>query len=107
MTSAMPTKAIASGKSPKKRAPNTTAQMIWLYWNGATVDCMQRIRALREDAGEQVFFTVDAGAQVKAVCTPDAAPRVAAALAELPGVAQVLSSRLGEGARLLDDSEAP
>ncbi|THD05131.1 diphosphomevalonate decarboxylase [Rhodanobacter lindaniclasticus] len=78
-----------------------------LYWNGATVDCMQRIRALREDAGEQVFFTVDAGAQVKAVCTPDAAPRVAAALAELSGVEQVLSSRLGEGARLLDDSEAP
>lgn len=78
-----------------------------LYWNGATVDCMQRIRALREDAGEPVFFTVDAGPQVKAVCTPDAAPRVAAALAELPGVEQVLSSRLGEGARLLDDSEAP
>lgn len=78
-----------------------------LYWNGATVDCMQRIRALREDAGVPVFFTVDAGPQVKAVCTPEAAPRVAAALAALPGVEQVLSSRLGEGARLLDDGETP
>ncbi|MGP1664528.1 MAG: diphosphomevalonate decarboxylase [Rhodanobacter sp.] len=77
-----------------------------LYWTGATVDCMQRIRGLREREGVEVFFTVDAGAQVKAVCAAHAAEQVAAALAEIPGVEQVLSSGLGEGARLIDNDEA-
>lgn len=74
-----------------------------LYWTGATVDCLHRIRTLRERDGVAVFFTVDAGAQVKAVCAPDDAARAAAALAEIPGVEHVLSSGLGAGARLLDD----
>lgn len=77
-----------------------------LYWTGATVDCMQRLRAMREREGVEVFFTVDAGAQVKAVCSADAVERVSAALAEIPGVQQVLVSGLGEGARLIDDGEA-
>ncbi len=77
-----------------------------VYWSGATVDCLQRIRALREREGVEAFFTVDAGAQVKAVCPPGAVSRVAAALADIPGVERVLTSGLGEGARLVDDGEA-
>lgn len=69
-----------------------------IYWSGATVDCMQRIRELRA-AGVPVFFTVDAGPQVKAVCLPDAAPAVAAALRSVPGVLETLDSPLGFGAR--------
>ncbi|HET7359604.1 MAG TPA: diphosphomevalonate decarboxylase [Rhodanobacteraceae bacterium] len=72
-----------------------------LYWSGATVDCLHRIRALREREGLAVFFTVDAGPQVKAVCLPADAARVAAALGEVPGVDSVLTSALGEGARLI------
>lgn len=77
-----------------------------LYWTGATVDCLQRIRALRERDGVEVFFTIDAGAQVKAVCAPGALATVAAALADIPGVEQVLTSGLGDGARLLDEGAA-
>ena len=76
-----------------------------LYWTGATVDCLQQIRVLRERDGVQVFFTIDAGAQVKAVCAPGAITTVVAALADIPGVEQVLTSGLGNGARLLDDGE--
>ena len=90
----------------KMHAVMQSSQPPLLYWSGATVDCMQRIRSLREREGVEVFFTVDAGAQVKAICAPDAATRVAAALAEIPGVEEILSSSLGEGARLIDDSEA-
>jgi diphosphomevalonate decarboxylase len=71
-----------------------------IYWAPATVACLHRIQALRRD-GVPVFFTVDAGPQVKAVCLPGAAGAVAAALAEVPGVLRVLQSPLGEGARLL------
>jgi diphosphomevalonate decarboxylase len=68
-----------------------------LYWNATTTACLHAVRALR-DAGEQVFFTVDAGPQVKAVCLPDSEPAVAQALRGVPGVKQVLSTGLGRGA---------
>jgi diphosphomevalonate decarboxylase len=68
-----------------------------LYWNGATLDCLHRIRGLRSD-GVDVFFTVDAGPQVKAVCLPGSADAVAQALQEVSGVSQVLRSGLGQGA---------
>jgi len=76
-----------------------------IYWNGATLECMRRVRDLRECEGVQVFFTIDAGPQVKAVCLPEDASRVATALREIPGVESVLTSGIGEGARLLHAEE--
>jgi diphosphomevalonate decarboxylase len=72
-----------------------------IYWNGATLDCIQYIRALRL-RGTGVFYTVDAGPQVKAVCLPEDAASVADALRDIPGVEDVLVSSLGEGARIED-----
>ncbi|MEZ5566727.1 MAG: diphosphomevalonate decarboxylase [Gammaproteobacteria bacterium] len=79
-----------------------------LYWTPGTVACLQRVGRLRQD-GLPVFFTVDAGPQVKAVCLPDAADVVAAALAEVPGVVAILRSPLGEAARVVgsDGSQVP
>lgn len=65
-----------------------------IYWNSATLACMQTIRELRK-AGISVFFTVDAGPQVKAVCTPIAAGAVAEALSDVAGVKDVLRAGLG------------
>jgi len=42
-----------------------------VYWNGATVECLHAVRRLRA-AGVPVFFTIDAGPQLKAVCAPGA-----------------------------------
>ena len=72
-----------------------------VYWNGATVDCIHRLRGLRED-GVPVFFTVDAGPQVKAVCLPEAFERVEAELEAIPGVTRVVASGLGEGAKVVE-----
>ncbi len=77
-----------------------------LYWMPATLACMRRVRDLRERDGLASFFTVDAGPQVKAVCLPADAPRVAAALREIPGVERVLQSGLGEGAQRVPSTEA-
>lgn len=68
-----------------------------IYWNAATMACMQRIRELR-DEGCRVFFTIDAGPQVKAVCSPGDAERVSHELAALEGVRRVLRTGLGAGA---------
>jgi diphosphomevalonate decarboxylase len=73
-----------------------------IYWNAATLGCIQCIRGLQAE-GTDVFFTIDAGPQVKAVCLPDHASRVADALLEVDGVEEVLLSGLGEGARIEDD----
>jgi diphosphomevalonate decarboxylase len=70
-----------------------------VYWSGATVACMQRVRELRK-SGVPVFFTIDAGPQLKAVCLPEAAGQVHAALAEVPGVLDVLDCHLGKGAQI-------
>ena len=69
-----------------------------LYWNGATVECMHRVRALRRE-GVPVFFTVDAGPQLKAVCAAQEIEQVKAALKGVPGVLDVLDSGLGAGVR--------
>ncbi|WP_233840843.1 diphosphomevalonate decarboxylase [Dyella sp. 2HG41-7] len=84
----------------KMHALALAAQPGLLYWNGATVECMHRVRALRQQ-GVPVFFTVDAGPQLKAVCAPSAIEQVKAALRDVPGVLEVLDTGLGEGAHAI------
>lgn len=71
-----------------------------LYWNSATIACLHAIRELRRQ-GVPVFFTVDAGPQVKAVCLPTAEAVVHNALRDIAGVERVLSAGLGAGARVV------
>ncbi len=77
---------------------STTPPLI--YWNGATVDCLNRVRQLRAD-GVPVFFTIDAGPQVKAICEPAAEAEVRAALESTAGVRDVIVTDLGPGLELL------
>ena len=74
-----------------------------VYWTSATMRCMQTVRGL-QDKGRNVFFTIDAGPQVKAVCLPEDVAAVAAALSETDGVQQVMISKLGAAARLVEHS---
>ena len=69
-----------------------------VYWNSATLACLETIRALQAD-GVPVFFTMDAGPQVKAVCLPEAAAIVTGALKNTRGVIGTMQSSLGPGAR--------
>ena len=71
-----------------------------LYWNPATIAAIDTIRRCR-DAGTPVFFTIDAGPQVKAVCAPGHGAGVAALLARSPGVLRVVRGGLGAGARVV------
>lgn len=78
----------------KMHAVMMTSQPPLLYWSPTTLACMHAIHDLRH-AGVPVFFTIDAGPQVKAVCMPEAESRVAAALADVPGVLRVIPGGLG------------
>jgi diphosphomevalonate decarboxylase len=67
-----------------------------LYWNGTTVECIHAIMSLR-NSGVPVFFTIDAGPQIKAVCEPSAADTVRRHLAGIAGVIETLRTGLGPG----------
>jgi diphosphomevalonate decarboxylase len=71
-----------------------------VYWSGVTVDLMQAVRQLRADS-VPVFFTIDAGPQLKAVCLPEATDTVKQALELVPGVLEIMVAPLGAGARLV------
>jgi len=75
-----------------------------LYWNPATVALIHRVRELRKE-GLSVYFTIDAGPQVKALCLPQDKQAVSNALAEVTGVQSVRSSELGPAAHLIADDE--
>jgi diphosphomevalonate decarboxylase len=95
---------VAEHSCLKMHALALAAQPGLIYWNGASVECMRRIRALRA-RGCPVFFTIDAGPQVKAVRAPQALEQVLGELREVPGVMAVHAAALGEGARLIDDAD--
>jgi len=88
---------IAEHNCLKMHAAALSARPPLVYWNGATVECLHAVRRLRA-GGVPVFFTIDAGPQVKAVCAPGARPKVEAALRGVSGVIELLTSRLGPGA---------
>jgi diphosphomevalonate decarboxylase len=71
-----------------------------LYWNAATLACIERIRGLQAE-GTPVFFTIDAGPQLKAVCLPEAGEAVAAALSATRGVEGIIRSPVGGAMRVV------
>jgi diphosphomevalonate decarboxylase len=85
----------------KMHAVMLSARPGLVYWNGTTVECLNRVRALRKE-GVPVFFTIDAGPQLKAVCLPEAYDTVHQALSDVPGVQNAIGGGLGEGARVVE-----
>ena len=67
-----------------------------IYWNAATLSCVRAVNSLRAD-GLPVFFTIDAGPQLKAICETGARADVVEALREVVGVDDVIVSGLGPG----------
>jgi diphosphomevalonate decarboxylase len=92
--------AVAEHNCLKMHSVMWTSRPPVVYWNHTTLACMQRVRDLRE-GGLGVFFTIDAGPQVKAVCLGKDADAVAASLAGIDGVVDVMRSGLGPGARVV------
>lgn len=92
---------VSESSALKMHASMLAAQPGLIYWNAATVACMHAIRELRR-SGTGVFFTIDAGPQVKAVCLPGKGREVADALRSVAGVQDILFSHLGAGAALVD-----
>ena len=70
-----------------------------IYWNGGTLNVTEAVRDLRKQ-GHPVYFTIDAGPQVKILCEPESKPLVETALKSCSGVVQLVATQPGNGARL-------
>jgi len=91
---------LAEHSALKMHAVGMAARPPLLYWRGATVDCLDRVWKLRAE-GTPAFASIDAGPQVKVLCTPHDARRVAEALRVVPGVERVLTCAPGGGAEVM------
>ncbi len=74
-----------------------------LYWNGSTVNLIHKIRSLRA-SGIPVFFTIDAGPQLKAICPTEYTDSVNSLLQEEPGVKKIIESGIGPDAIVLEET---
>ena len=75
-----------------------------VYWNAATMAVINRVGELRHQ-GLPVFFTIDAGPQVKLLTLPEFTKNIVQEIQALPGVTRTIISGLGPGVRLRGDSE--
>ena len=92
---------VAEQNCLKMHSVMQTSQPCLLYWNPATVACMHTVQKLRAE-GVEVFFTIDAGPQVKAICSAAAVTQVAVALESIEGVIETFTCGIGQGARIIN-----
>lgn len=71
------------------------------YWNSTTLGCLDAVEKL-QNRQIPVFYSIDAGPQVKAICSSDVIDTVANALAQVSGVRQVIQSAIGGGVESTD-----
>jgi diphosphomevalonate decarboxylase len=76
-----------------------------LYFRGATVELIDRLRRLRQE-GAELGFTMDAGPNVKVLVPRARASELAAVLEGAPGVERVIRCEPGPGAVLLSTQGA-
>jgi diphosphomevalonate decarboxylase len=93
---------IAEASCLRMHASAMAAEPGIVYWNGTTVELMHRVRRARK-SGLPVFFTIDAGPQVKVFCPESAQEECETLLGETDGVHEVIATYPGQGARLIDE----
>jgi diphosphomevalonate decarboxylase len=72
-----------------------------IYFRPATLEVLERVRRLRDEAQISVWATADAGPHVKALCHVDDVERVERALAQTAGVLRTLRAQPGPGVELV------
>ncbi|MGB0651969.1 MAG: diphosphomevalonate decarboxylase, partial [Thermoplasmatota archaeon] len=94
--------AVAERDTLNLHAVTMTSESSHLTWQPATVAVMRAVWELR-DAGTPVHFSMDTGATAYLNTHKDHEEEVAAAVADLPGIADVLRLHPAGPTRLVDD----
>ena len=72
-----------------------------IYLKAESFTVIQAVRELR-DEGAQVFFTADAGPNIKVFCLPNSVEAVRAKLLTMPCVRQLVTCGPGGPARIIE-----
>ena len=91
---------IAEEDSNMMHAVMMTSSPSLLYWRPATLAIMHSVMNWRSD-GLDVFYTIDAGANVHCICSPDMEDEIKNLLIEIPGVQEIIRASVGDDAYLL------
>jgi diphosphomevalonate decarboxylase len=91
---------VAEENALKMHATMLGAKPPIIYWESGTLEVIHCIHELRQ-AGIPVYFTIDAGPNVKVLCLPDAEEEVKKELQELGCVQTVITCHPGGGIRYL------
>lgn len=87
---------VAEANCLKMHATTLGAKPPFMYWHATTLTVMQKIQEMRQE-GIPVYFTIDAGPNVKVLYLPEHEGEVKQKLQALPGVKDVVLSRAGQG----------
>ena len=72
-----------------------------MYWNASTLAAIDAIKRMQRE-GVPVFFTSDAGPQLKAICRQEAVEFVEETLSAVEGVLQTMVSAVGDEPSILE-----
>jgi diphosphomevalonate decarboxylase len=93
---------IAERSALRMHASALAADPAIIYWNPVTLAAIRAVLDLRA-AGTSVYFTIDAGPHVKALCAAADAAAVEAALEEVPGVERTIVASPGPAAQVVEE----
>lgn len=93
---------VVEGNALKMHATMLGSRPAIIYWESGTLEVMHGIQDLRQE-GIPVYFTIDAGPNVKVLCEPENEGKVKQALIRLRSVQKVISCNPGEGVRYLSE----
>lgn len=93
---------IAESNCLKMHATTLGSSPPFTYWLDTTMAVMQTVQSLREK-GIPVYFTIDAGPNVKVLYLPEHEEIVQNTLSSVSGVSEVKLSKVGRGITFLED----
>lgn len=79
-----------------------TSQPPLIYRNLTTHLCIQKIKEMKF-SGIGIFYTIDAGPQVKIICKAKHADQVISEMKSIPNIQDIIEVNLGQGARLINE----
>ena len=93
---------IAEHSCLKMHALMLSARPALIYWNSATVSVIHKIREIR-NRGIQVYFTIDAGPQVKVICEQKDSEKIKNEIKKIPGIKKIFKTLPGPAAKIVGE----
>ncbi|SFK15210.1 diphosphomevalonate decarboxylase [Marinilactibacillus piezotolerans] len=94
--------AIAERNALKMHATTLGAQPPFTYWTADSMLAMEAVRTLRKE-GYSVYFTMDAGPNVKVICKQSEMSKIKKALMSYFDEEQIISAKPGPGIQVLEN----